>query len=126
MTLNFHAITFNALHGKPNRKNKAWSKLTLLFTDSETGLFPGVELGLLQTAHGSTTIAELEREATDLAKTILREALALIEAQNVTALLEDQGARDEAAHREFAASQESLNLSDILNEVPTGQRNSPS
>jgi hypothetical protein len=76
--------------------------MTLLSTDSETGLSPSVELGLLLTARADTTIAELEREATDLAKTILREALALIEAQSVASLIEGQDARDEEARRELA------------------------
>jgi hypothetical protein len=74
MALGFHQITFNALRGKPGLKNRAWSKMVLLYKDSETGLFPSIELGLLQTARADTTIAELEREATNLAKTILREA----------------------------------------------------
>jgi len=59
------------------------------------------------------TIAELEREATGLAKTILREALGLLEAQDVTSLLQGQAARDEDARRELAALQEPLNLDGI-------------
>jgi hypothetical protein len=94
MSLGLNSITFNALSGKPGLKDKSWSKMTLLFKDAETGLFPSVELGLLQTARADTTIAELEREATGLAKTILQEALSLLEAQDVTSLLREQDKRD--------------------------------
>ena len=112
MSLTLGDIEFNALRAKAGRNDRAWSHLELRFNDG-TDHLPSVRLVLLQTIHPDMTIAELEREATGLAKTILREALGLLEAQDVTSLLQGQAARDEDARRELAALQEPLNLDGI-------------
>jgi len=110
LALNFKEITFDALRGKAGLKDRAWSKMVLTFTDTETDHAPSIALVLLQTARPETTIGELEREATGLAKTILREALNLIEAQDVTSLVQGQAARDEEDRGELAALQEPFKL----------------
>jgi hypothetical protein len=108
MSLTFRDIEFNALSAKAARNDLAWSRLKLQFTD-EKDHGPSVKIALLQTVRPDMTIAELEREATGLAKTILREALSLLEAQDVTSLLQEQGARDDESRRELAALQEPVN-----------------
>jgi hypothetical protein len=69
-----------------------------------------VRIVLCQKVGPETTIAELERGATGHAKTILQEALRLLEAQDVTSLVAGQDARDEAGRRKLAALQDPFGL----------------
>jgi hypothetical protein len=115
VSLTLKEIEFNALRANAGQTDRAWSHLELRFNDG-TDHLPSVRLVLLQTVRPDMTIAELEREATGLAKTILREALSLLEEQGVTSLLQEQGARDEAARRELAALHGTLSLDGIKGE----------
>lgn len=103
MSLSLKEVEFKALCANGFRSDQAWSHLELKFDDG-TGHLPSVRLVLLQTVGPNTTISELERGATGLAKTILREALSVIEARSVTELIEDQDVRGEAERRESEAN----------------------
>jgi hypothetical protein len=101
VNLDVYDFEFNHSHAKGPRPGLVWSNLKLGFTDSETQTVPSVEIGLPQTIDANKTIAELEAEASDLAKTILRAALSLIEEKGVTALMKEQFERDEELSRSF-------------------------
>lgn len=90
MALSLYEVTFNPLRSITTHRELVWSRMMLSFKDSESDCFPLVELTLLQTARPETTIAELEREGTDRAKTILRAALAALEERDVTSILQKQ------------------------------------
>jgi hypothetical protein len=109
VALTFTEIDFRPLQGRAGRPDLGWTRLELKFDDG-TGHCPSVGIVLCQKTGPDTTISELERGATGHAKTILREALRLLEAQDVTSLVAGQDSRDEASRQELAALQEPLNL----------------
>lgn len=109
MSLTIDEIDFRPFHARAGRPDLGWSRLDIKFNDG-TDYYPSVRIVLVQKVAPETTIAELERGATDHAKTILQEALRLLEEQGVTALVADQDARDEARRRDLAALQEPLNF----------------
>ena len=96
MALEFHEASFGPLTSYTTYRDLAWSRLILSFKDADSECFPSIELTLLQPAASGATISELERQATDRAKTILRAALDLLEASDVTSILDKQAARDAA------------------------------
>ena len=86
MTLEFSKIDFDGIGKTAGSPTLMWSHLLLAFRDTENDHHPSVELTLLLTRRPETTIAELELEARDRAKTILKEALAVVEANDLAAL----------------------------------------
>jgi hypothetical protein len=96
MNLTLYEIDFRPLHARAGRPDRGWSRLDIKFAD-EAEHHPSVRIVLLQTISADTTVAELERGATSQAKTILQEALRLLEAQDVTSLVAAQDERDDAA-----------------------------
>jgi hypothetical protein len=101
MTLKFNSIIFNPLSGVATRRDISWSRLRLSFKDTDADCNPSIELSLLQTAKPGTTIAELESEGRERAKTILRAALDLLEANDITSLLDEEARRNKARRKKY-------------------------
>jgi len=90
MALTLRSVSFNALQRNGPGRNRSWATLFISFDDSETECCPSVELTLLQTANPDTTIADLEREATEQAKVVLQQALKALETGGITSLVNQQ------------------------------------
>lgn len=88
MSLDLVKIEFQPVSEQTEDPAKAWAKLTLRFRDSETDHWPSIALDLLLTRARDRTIAEYEAEARARARTILREALAALQAHDVAQLEE--------------------------------------
>ena len=86
MTIEFFDIALDSI-GKPGAtRDTMWACLRLKFRDTDTDHCPSIDLHLPVTKRPERTIAELENEVRDHAKTILREALALVEERDIESL----------------------------------------
>ena len=96
MPLKFEEIRFDGIGRKAGRADLMWSNLHLGFKDSETDHHPSIEMTLLLSKSPAATIAELEKQARDRAKSILSEALALLEEHDVASLFHIEAEMDRA------------------------------
>jgi hypothetical protein len=93
MALSLHDVQLNPAHRVAGERDLTWSRLRFRFKDDETDHHPSIEMLLLAKAAQGVTIGELEKQAMDSAKTILRATLDLLEANDITRLLDSQAER---------------------------------
>ncbi len=90
MKLSFDGIELLGIGRKAAEPNLTWANLSLNFTEADNGHVVGVEATLLLHKHPHTTITQLEEEARNQAKSILKEALALLELNDIAALAKSE------------------------------------
>lgn len=103
MTLDFHSVVSSGINERSADPNLMWWSLEISFKDTVLDNTPSVAFCLPVGRTPETTIAAIDREARDRAKTILREALALLEANDVEQLRNMEKAREQRDNEHIAA-----------------------